>query len=146
DGALATVQSLLDDMATEATPIVVLGRWVRPDEAAPFVALGVARAMAKPIAPAVLRRACVEAISAYRRREAVVARLGELAVDELGVRLTEELRRGLCDAAGARARAVRVELGDGRDILAALWGAVARIRDVVSTRSSGSVRFAPTGP
>src|SRR6185503_13381722 len=40
----------------------------------------------------------------------------------------------------------RIELGEGSEVLAALWGAVARIRDLVTIQSSGAVRFVPSGP
>src|SRR5690606_38757157 len=69
-----------------------------------------------------------------------------LRIDELGARLAEELRRGLCDAAEGKGRGVAIELGEGTEVLAALWGAVARIRDVVTIQSKGTVRFQPGGP
>jgi CheY-like chemotaxis protein len=74
------------------------------------------------------------------------APLGELSVDDLGARLAEELRRGLCDATLPPGRDQRFDLGEGSDVLAAIWGAVARIRDLVTIQSGGHVRFAPTGP
>jgi len=145
-GARELCEALVSDALTEAIPIVVVGLWARPDEAAPFVALGVARTLVKPVSPDALRRACADATATYGRREVRRSPLGELSVDELGARLAEELRRGLCDAALAQGRGARFDLGEGSEVLAALWGAVARIRDVVTIESSGGVRFVGTGP
>ncbi|MEJ7728466.1 MAG: response regulator [Polyangiaceae bacterium] len=145
-GARQLIEALLSDPLTEPVPVVVVGTWARPDEAAPFVALGVARALPKPVSPASLRRACIEAIASYGRREVHREPLGEVSLDELGHRLAEELRRGLCDAAEAKGRGARVDLGEGSEVLAALWGAVARIRDLVTIESKGVVRYSGHGP
>ncbi len=145
-GARELCEALLADPLTESTPIVVTGAWTRADAAAPFVAMGVAKAMMKPVTPDALRRACLDAAAAYVRGEPARSPLGEVSVDDLGARLAEELRRGLCDAAIAQGRSARVDLGEGSEVLAALWGAVARIRDLVTIRSSGGVRFNASGP
>ncbi len=145
-GVRELVAALLDDPMTEPVPIVVLGRWARADEAGPYVALGIARALCKPVSPSTLARACAEVTATYVRGDVAREPLGELTVDQLGARLAEELRRGLCDATTTKARAVPVTFGDGSDVLAPLWTAVARIRDVVTIHSEGSVRFTPTGP
>jgi CheY-like chemotaxis protein len=143
-GARALVEALAADPMTEPVPVLVVGGWTRPEDAGPYVALGVAKTLPKPVSPAALVRACAEVASSYVRGEIARAPLGELSVDELGARLAEELRRGLCDA--TKARDTRVSFGDGIDVLAPLWNAVARIRDVVTIHSEGSVRFATTGP
>lgn len=146
DGARELCEALAGDPLTELVPIVVVGHWSRTDEAAPFIALGVARTLCKPVSPDLIHRACADATASYVRREIRRTPLGELSVDELGARLAEELRRGLCDAAVAQGRGHRFELGEGSDVLAALWGAVARIRDLVTIHSSGGVRFVAGGP
>ena len=145
-GARELCEALSSDPLTELMPIVVVGAFAKPDDAAPFVALGVARSLPKPVSPDALRRACADATATYVRREVHRAPLGDVSVGELGARLAEELRRGLCDATVAEGRGLRFDLGEGSDVLAALWGAVARIRDLVTIHSSGGVRFALTGP
>ncbi len=45
--AAELVEALLDDPLTEPVPIVVVGTFRTPDEAARFVALGVAKALAE---------------------------------------------------------------------------------------------------
>lgn len=145
-GARELCEALAADPLTEDVPIVVVGMWAKPDDAAPYLALGVARSLPKPVSPDALRRACAEATATYVRREVHRPPLGDTSVDELGARLAEEMRRGLCDAAVAQGRGNRFDLGEGTDVLAALWGAVARIRDLVTIHSSGGVRFAASGP
>ncbi|AUX48280.1 transcriptional regulator [Sorangium cellulosum] len=145
-GARGLAEALAADPLTELCAVVAIGRFARPEEAAPYVALGAARALAKPVSPDALRRAAAEAAATYVRREPAREPLGDVSLDALGARLAEELRRGLCDAAEPRSRGARVDLGDGAEVLAALWGAVARIRDLVTIRSQGGVRFSPSGP
>lgn len=140
------VEALSQDPLCESVPVVVVGRFYKPEDAGPFLALGIAKALPKPVSPGALRQACKVALSAYGKRESRRDPLGQLRVDQLGARLAEELRRGLCDAAESKGRGVPIELGDGTEVLAALWGAVARIRDVVTIRSGGAVRFAAGGP
>ncbi len=145
-GTRALVGALLGDPLTEAVPVIALGAWTKAEEAAPFVALGVARALAKPVSPDLLQRECAEAAATYLRREVARTPLGTMTLDGLGTRLAEELKRGLCDAAGAKARVASVDLGEGDEVMAALWGAVARIRDLVTIRSRGVVQFSSNGP
>lgn len=145
-GARELIASLLADPLIEGVPLILLGRFSRPDDAALYAALGVTRTLPKPVSPEALRKACAEVIAAQVRRDIARAPIGEVTLDDLGARLAEELRRGLCDAADARARGTRIELGEGSQVLAALWGAVARIRDLVTIESQGKVRFAPSGP
>ncbi|WP_437316270.1 response regulator [Sorangium sp. So ce385] len=146
-GARSLAEALAADPLTDLVPVVAVGRFARPEDAAPYVALGAARALAKPASPDAVRRAAAEAAaSCVRLRQPARAPLGAVSLDDLGARLAEELRRGLCDAAEPRSRGAHVDLGDGAEVLAALWGAVARIRDLVTIRSHGGVRFTPNGP
>ncbi|WP_437277796.1 response regulator [Sorangium sp. So ce375] len=148
-GARGLAEALAADPLTDLVPVVAVGRFARPEDAAPYLALGAARALPKPASPDALRRAAAEAAASSVRSEAARAArgpLGAVSLDELGARLAEELRRGLCDAADPRSRGSNVDLGDGAEVLAALWGAVARIRDLVTIRSQGGVRFSPSGP
>jgi CheY-like chemotaxis protein len=140
------IEALTQDPLTEHVPIVVVGRFARPEDAGPYLAYGVAKTLPKPVSPTALRSACKVALSAYTRRESKRDPLGDLRIDELGSRLAEELRRGLCDAAEGKGRSVAIDMGEGTEVLAALWGAVARIRDLVTIKSGGNVRFSAGGP
>ena len=143
EGAQRLVESLICDPETDSLPILALGRWETAEQAAPYIALGVARTLTKPVPPAALRAACLEVSP---NRGSGFTRLGELTLDGLGTRLTDELQRGLCDAADHRVRRKLVDLGDGAEVLTVLWEAIARIRELVTSKSRGTVRFSPTGP
>lgn len=139
--------ALTADSLTELVPIVVVGRWSRSEDASAYVALGVARALSKPVSPDALRRAVIDAARTVGlQRDSARSPLGEVSLDDLGARLADELRRGLEGAALAAGRGARFDLGEGSEVLAAVWGAVARIRDIVTIHSRGEVRFSPSGP
>lgn len=140
------IASLLADPMTEEAPILLLGRFVKADDAALYAALGVAKTLPKPVSPNALRKAIIEVTASYVKREIARSPIGDVTLDELGKRLAEELRRGLCDAADDRVRHAKLSLGEGSEMLAALWGAVARIRDLVTIESRGQVRFVQAGP
>ena len=139
------VEALLDDPLTEPVPIVVVGSFRTSEEAARFVALGVARAMTKPVVPSVLRGVCDDVIEAREARPARTA-LGEPTLEQLAVRLAEEVRRALVDSVDGPARACRVPLGEGTEVLGAVWGAIARVQAVVTQKTGGAVRFAGSTP
>ncbi|MDB4988390.1 MAG: DNA-binding response regulator, LuxR family, partial [Myxococcaceae bacterium] len=71
-------------------------------------------------------------------------RLGDLTLDELADRVAAEVRRGLVDTV-TRGRAERVALGDGGDVLAAAYGAIAELRAAVVRQSEGRVEFEARG-
>ncbi len=58
DDAEELVEALLDDKRTEGTPIVVLGSFLEPAEAARYVAMGVTKTVAKPTSRDALRTIC----------------------------------------------------------------------------------------
>ncbi len=140
DAAAELVEALLDDPQSEPLAIVVLGTFREAEEAARFVALGVTRVLTKPIAPEAIRRACREAIAEKRGMTARVA-LGEPTLEQLGDRLADEVRRALVEGADGAARTCVVPLGEGTEVMSALWGAIARVRELVTARTNGAVRF-----
>ena len=71
--------------------------------------------------------------------------LGDVALRDLCDRVSREIRRGLLEATDADAQASVIPLGEGTEIRAAIWAAVARIREIVVTQSEGRVHFGP-GP
>jgi DNA-binding response OmpR family regulator len=147
------VEALLDDALTEPVPIVVLGTFARTPaadnaralEAARFVALGVARTLAKPVAAAALRSACDEILDAHEGRTLRIT-LGEPTLEQLASRLSDELKRALVESVDRPARSFRVPLGEGTEVLGALWGAIARVQEIVTQRTDGAVRFGGEAP
>ncbi len=149
EGALTLVQTLLEDPLTEPVPILVVGSFgdgqAPGSKASVYVALGVAKTITKPISPESLRQTAEEAIAQREGRTIRVA-LGEPTLEQLGERLADEVRQALVGSVSATARECRVPLGEGTEVLGAIWGAIARVREVVTARTDGAVRFASRGP
>jgi DNA-binding response OmpR family regulator len=61
-------------------------------------------------------------------------------VEEIARGIAEEIRRGIAGSL-RQGRGVRIELGDKSDLLAATWSAVARVREGLSARADGRLRF-----
>jgi DNA-binding response OmpR family regulator/HPt (histidine-containing phosphotransfer) domain-containing protein len=144
-GALELARQLSDDPMTEPVPLVVVGHFTHSEQASRWIALGAARVLARPVSPRALQEACASVMHDARRAPRPEP-LGQLNLDQLADRLAEELRRGLCDAASAQARGVSVAIGDGHDMMAALWSSIVRIRELTTLRSGGDVRFSSIGP
>jgi hypothetical protein len=90
EGARGLIELLLGDDATDTIPIVALGVWDKPEQAAPYVALGVARTIAKPASPSLLRQTCLEVAPSWKGSP--FEAIGKTTVDQLSVRLAAELR------------------------------------------------------
>lgn len=145
-GARELVETLVHDPLLDPIRIVVVGTIERPEAAAALVALGALRVLPKPVSPDALRRAILDA---SRGRAVPVPRIepiGTVTVEALADRLSQELRRGLVNAVRAQSRSHAIALGDGTDVLATVWGSVARVRDLVTERSEGTVQFESSGP
>jgi DNA-binding response OmpR family regulator len=146
EGARDAVSKLFADELIEPTPVVVVGGFAQPEAAAAFVELGVSRVLPKPCSPDTLRRTIEELRERANQPRAAREPLGELSMSGLAERIAGEFKRGLVDALESGAPNVRVPLGEGHDVLAAVWGAVARVRELVTVRSNGNLRFQQTGP
>ncbi len=138
------VEALADDPLTEPVPLVVLGK-LSAEQAARYIALGVARTLHAPYSGEALR-SIVEEVVDQREGRTVRVALGEPTVEQLGERLADELRRALVDSVDPKTRGARVALGEGTEVMAALWGAISRVREVVTARTGGTVRFHLGGP
>jgi DNA-binding response OmpR family regulator len=138
------VGAVLDDPDTESTPIVVVSSFEQEADRAHYVALGVQVLVQKPASPEALRR---EADTLCARVDASSPSdpIGDCSVEELAFRLAEELRRELCQT-GAASRTDALAFGEGADVLGPFWGAIARIREVISARSNGAIRYEHRGP
>jgi CheY-like chemotaxis protein len=139
------VEALLDDPLTEPVPIVVVGGFREGAVAARYVALGVARTLTKPITAEELRRACDEAVE-QRNEVTMRVTLGEPTLEQLGERLASEVRKALVESVDEAGRTVRIPLGEGTEVMSAVWGAIARVREVIVARTGGGVRFGSPGP
>jgi DNA-binding response OmpR family regulator len=145
-GARDLVETFAKDPLVEPVPLVVIGDFASPEAASAFIALGAARVLSKPVSPETLQRTVVELRAQAAEPRTGRDPLGELSVEALADRISAEVRRGLLEAVEPSARGTRVGFGDGADVMAAVWGAVARVRELVTLRSSGAVRFDSSGP
>ncbi|HEX7454282.1 MAG TPA: response regulator, partial [Polyangiaceae bacterium] len=145
-GARELVETFAKDPLVEPVPLVIIGDFASPEAASAFVALGAARVLAKPVSPEALQRTVVELRAQAAEPRIGRDPLGDLSVEALADRISAEVRRGLLEAVEPSSRGTSVGFGDGADVMAAVWGAVARVRELVTLRSSGAVRFDSSGP
>lgn len=146
DGARELLDTLVGDPLVEPVPVLVVGSFETQDAATAFVNAGALRVLPKPASPEAIRRAVEELRDRTARPRTLREPLGDLTVHALTERISTEFRRGLVDALEGGVQASHVSFGDGHDVLAAVWGAVARVRELVTVRSNGTLRFQQTGP
>ncbi|HEY3494060.1 MAG TPA: response regulator, partial [Polyangiaceae bacterium] len=140
------VTRALGDSLIDPVPIVVVADFENAENTSHFVELGAARVLPKPCSPDTLRRTVEVLRERAAKPRGVREPLGELSVEKLSERIAAEFRRGLVDALDSGSPDATVALGEGHDVLAAVWGAVARVRELVTLRSSGNLRFEAAGP
>src|SRR6202012_3772921 len=97
----------LDDPMTEPVPVLVVGSFRVPDQESRFIALGVAKTLARPVAAAMIRQACDEILDA-REGRTVRMTLGEPTLEQLAERLSQELKGALLESVDPSARTTRV--------------------------------------
>lgn len=141
DAAGVLVEAIMDDPMTETTPVIVVGSFLEPGEAERFIAMGVAKTIGKPTSREALRTTCEEVLAPERSSALHQVTLGEPTLEELSERLASEIKSALLGGVDPTSRMRRIPLGQGTEILGALWGAIARVREVVTARSDGHVRF-----
>ncbi len=150
DGDLRETREIIDNLAHDPNlpsfPVIVVGSFDHPEAATAFVSLGASRVLPKPVGPEALWRAVLEVSQQSTGLRAPREPIGDVTVDELAQRIAAEVRRGLVDGVDPASANVSVPLGDGTDALAAVWGAVARVRELLTMRSRGAVRFTSGGP
>ncbi|HEY8945737.1 MAG TPA: response regulator, partial [Polyangiaceae bacterium] len=145
-GARELVEQLLSDPRIERMPLLVLGSFVTPEAATAFVTLGAERVLPKPVSPETLRRTVFELHELSSNRRTGREPIGELTVDALVDRIGEEIRKGLVESVEQGGQSTPVDFAEGADVLGAVWGTVARLRELITVKSKGAVRFHPFGP
>lgn len=144
--ATELVEALMDDPTMERIPLVVVGSFGASGEGERFVAMGVTKTITKPTSREALREACEDAIDARRPLPATHALLGDPTLEELGETLAKQIRDALLAGVDAKGRARKISLGHGAEVLGPVWGAIARVREVVTARTDGDVRFELPAP
>jgi CheY-like chemotaxis protein len=142
-GAAEFIKALGQGTLLGAVPVVVTATIDTPDLASRFLQMGAARVLSKPVPPDTLYRAVAELLDRLPLPHSRQP-LGRLTAEQLSERIADEVRRGLVNALEPGCEPLQAELGEGTDILAAVWGAVARVRELVTVRSQGAIRFSRT--
>jgi DNA-binding response OmpR family regulator len=145
-GARELVELFVKDPLVEPIPIIAIGEFANAELATTFIGLGATRVLPKPVSPDLLRRTLLEIQGHGNLAIQVREPLGELNVNQLVDRIAVEIRRGLVESVDPAARSSSVGFGEGTDVMSAVWGTVARLRELVTLRSDGNVRFEQTGP
>lgn len=135
-----------EDELTEPVNSILIGDFIDPNQPRELTVLGATRVLKKPVSNDTLRRTIEELTESPSETAGVHKPLGDLTVRGLAARLAEELEKGLTQATLPGTQATHVPFGEGTDVLAAIWGTVTRVRELVTLRSHGTVRFEPTGP
>jgi DNA-binding response OmpR family regulator len=141
--ATEVAEALLDLAPFAESPVVAVGAFDAPEQEAMFQALGVRATLKKPVDAGMLIKLLDELRDSAQR--VVMKPMGAMTLEELSLELATEVRRGLRPA-GRHAQSMRLDLGDGVDVQAALWGALARIREILSARTRGDIQFQDPGP
>jgi DNA-binding response OmpR family regulator len=132
------VARLRADLLTDFIPVILLappGTAVDPIAAR---GLGADDVVGLPVDPPQLVRAIARVLGSDV--PGGVRPLGDATLAQLADRLAQEVRDGLAGAAELGGD-LPVPLGDGAEVLAAAWAAIARVRAHVAARSGGRVRF-----
>jgi CheY-like chemotaxis protein len=137
DGVL--IEGLRKSPLTDFVPLVAIVGSAAEPAIDGMRAPGIDEVVTHPLRIDLLLRVLGRATGTLVEAEALPS-LREANIEEVAARVGEEIRRGLVDAAES-GRDVRVSLGEGAEVLAAAWAAVARVRALFSERSGGRVRF-----
>jgi DNA-binding response OmpR family regulator len=132
------VARLRADLLTDFIPVILLappGTAVDPIAAR---GLGADDVVGLPVDPPQLVRAIARVLGSDV--PGGVRPFGDATLAQLADRLAQEVRDGLAGAAEIGGD-LPVPLGDGAEVLAAAWAAIARVRAHVAARSGGRVRF-----
>ncbi len=146
DEALAAGGKLLEglrsDPLVDFVPVVLLASAADGARAASLVTsiAGADARLGRPFEASRLLRTLGRVTGTLVETASGLVALGDATVSEVAERVADEIRRGLVDAVAA-GRELRVSLGEGAEVLAAAWAAIARVRAFVSEQSAGRVRF-----
>ncbi|MBK7775339.1 MAG: response regulator [Sandaracinaceae bacterium] len=126
------------DALTDFVPVVVLFQPGVPVDPIALREAGAVDSLRKPL----LIKTILQTVHrvADLGEAATWAPLGDLTVNDVADRIAAEIRRGLVLSTD-RGPDVAVPLGDGSEVLAAAWAAIARVRAHLSERSAGRVHF-----
>lgn len=133
------------DEIGDAVPAIVVGNFMHQADAAPYIALGFQYILPRPVTFEQIELVLTEAIRPPTEEAVLGEDFGSMSVRELAARLGSQLEMELSGPHATNASESPIALGRAVEIQAAMWGAIARIREIVTARSRGAVAFKPTG-
>ncbi len=134
------ISRLRSDPLTDFVPVIALVERNEGNRIAELRKRGVDVVLPYHVQPAALIKAIREVTDTSSEGGARLDVIGKASPLEVFRRMTQEMERGLIDSL-ERGHDVRVDLGDGSDILASTWGAISRVRAELSKASHGQIRF-----
>jgi DNA-binding response OmpR family regulator len=146
EGALEAATALVDDADTENVPAIIVGAFRDAKSSGAYIALGFQHILSRPISYGQLELVIAEATRERSTETLWSEDFGSISVKDLAARLAAQLEVELAGAGATDDANIPVALGRGVEVQAALWGAVARIREVLTSRSRGAVAFKANGP
>ena len=133
------VEELSQSPETAGIPIVVLN--VPSEATSSLVEQGVRTALSSQATDQQILVALQQARKPVEERPHSLPPFGEVSLKDLANRLAQEIHQGLVEAAGVASQTERIPLGDGTQVRAALWSALAQIREYVEEQSDGRIHF-----
>jgi CheY-like chemotaxis protein len=134
------VRRLRSDPLTDFVPVVLVQNRADAVDALALRSAGADEVLLRPLESDTLAHALGRVTGTLLEESTGLTRLGDATLEEVAQRVSEEIRRGIVESAES-GRDLRVPLGEGAEVLAAAWAAVARVRAFVSQQSGGRVRF-----
>jgi CheY-like chemotaxis protein len=134
------VRRLRSDPLTDFVPVVLVQNRADAVDALALRSAGADEVLLRPLDTESLAQALGRVTGTLLEESTGLSRLGDATLEEVAQRVSEEIRRGIVESAES-GRDLRIPLGEGAEVLAAAWAAVARVRAFVSQQSGGRVRF-----
>jgi CheY-like chemotaxis protein len=144
DGATDFVERWMTD-GGEAL-VIALAPAFEPARIGRLTALGVARILPRVVSSSVLRRACEDVLDQRDGRTERFSLGRKPTVEQIADRLAAEVRRALVDDAVGGAASTRIAVADGAEVMGAMWGAIARVQEVIRARSGGAIQYRGDAP
>lgn len=135
------IRRLRSDPLTDFVPVVLVQSRSDAMDALSARDAGADDVILRPLDPELVARALGAVTGTLLEEGTGLSRLGDATLDEVADRVAEEIRRGIVEAAD-KGRELKIPLGEGAEVLAAAWAAVARVRAFVAQQSGGRVHFA----
>jgi CheY-like chemotaxis protein len=134
------LSGLRADPLTDFVPIVAIALGDGGADREDALRAGADEVVAGPLRTEQLLRVLGRVTGTLVEIDALLPGPAEGTIEDVCTRVSEEIRRGLVDALES-GRDLKVPLGEGAEIMAAAWAAVARVRALFTERSAGRVRF-----